>query len=145
MTTFRVASVLAVVLLVMAGCGGGGGDPGSPATPPSAAVRDVPGYRLTVACDEALVPGATVTLRIRVQCTAGDIDPAAVQTWIQAGYEESATVVDASAVAGDPGAFTAVVTLPPSIGPETAAWIRLEMPDGSRLEAGHDAFFVSDL
>jgi len=37
-----------------------------------------------------------------------------------------------------------VLSVPPSLGPDAAAWIRLVMPDGTCLEAGHDAFFIDD-
>ncbi len=105
----------------------------------------MPGYRVTVSTSDAIVPGGSARVRIVVVALDGAEAPSSVSAWIGTDYDADAMPLAASPLAGAAMAYDVLLPLPASIGADTAAWIRLELSDGTWLEAGYDSFRLGEL
>lgn len=142
----RNLALVLVLILAIAGCGGSGGDSsGNPAATPQPSTRDVPGYRMRVTAIDRPTPGTTAQMQIAIESLDGGAAPSAIAAWVADAYQVAAVGVTAAPVPGQVGKFKAAVPVPAALNADAAVWIRLTFPDGSVLEAGHDAFPLKKL
>ena len=141
----RHLALVLVLAVAIAGCGGGGDTSGSPTATTPTASRDVPGYRVQVTAIDRPTPGTTAQMQIAVESLEGGATPSAITAWVADTYQATVVGVTADPVPGQTGMFRAAVPVPTVLPGDASVWIRMTFPDGSVLEAGHDAFPVNSL